>query len=122
MTHHRANRKNARTTGRLIMIAAIVALIIGIGLFSQATVSKAGQALGHGKLEPALEVLNGAKVDPNATAGVIVQFLEDEAIANPVLSRQELKKQPKRLASGLSWMLAENRGWNSKTSRCILPS
>src|SRR3990172_5287144 len=78
-----------------LAIVAVLALCIATDAFGQSPNSNHGQALGLGKLEPALEVLNISNTDPNAVAGVIVQFLEDEEIAGPWKSTQELKKAAK---------------------------
>jgi hypothetical protein len=72
-------------------VVVVVALCFATITFGQSTNANHGQALGLGKLEPALEVLNGAKIDPSATASVIVQFLEDEEIIGSAGTKEEIR-------------------------------
>lgn len=85
-----------------IAVLAILALFIATVTFGQPTQSNHGQALGLGKLEPALEVLNGARVDPNAIAGVIVQFEDNSAPGDTpeVKNQKKLARRAAILAAG----------------------
>jgi hypothetical protein len=74
-----------------IAVALFLSLCFATVAFGQSSGAKNGQALGLGKLEPALEALDGSSIDPNAVAAVIVQFLGDEAIAGSIKDKQQLK-------------------------------
>lgn len=85
-----------RSYGKLgLVVLVIVALCVVTLISGQSANAKNGKDLGHGKLEASLEALDGSNIDPNAVAGFIIQFLDDEAIAGATTSKQELKKAAK---------------------------
>ena len=86
------NTRKANKGKAGLAVLAILALCVATATFGQSSNANNGRALGQGKLEPALEVLEGLNIDPGATAAVIVQFLEDEGIAGGSMTKGELKQ------------------------------